>query len=456
MTLLRALFIVPELAPLTGNTTRAKEHHFLSRAIADFGVDVTVAVPGCHVQDSTSHGLARRLTPLTVSDNSGRETDVTVLEGSAAGGRVSVLVIEQPALKADGDSAHDERFVRAVQAILDERDAAPQVIFVAHGSERFLPHLNPSPGDEFVKLFLLREQAPSAAWLDALPHADRIVVSSTHGAQAVRANIERGRRDPLSRHLQPLQNRLYGIPSGIDVVEWNPHQDGLLDQDFPRDPRAGKAVHKARLRRSLHLGASGADTPLVAVVGPIDENILTYGAANELAQFPVQIVVVADLNTDADSLKYLRRLANQVPTRIAIKAFTDHEARRRFVHDVLAAADFALFAREFSPSSLGELYCMPYGAIPIAPRVGTYADLLVEFDSLTQTGSGFLFEPYEHDRLLDAIQRAINAYAHHESFGRLIERALTIDLSWRTTAQRYVNLIVDVIRQRQSAADLAS
>src|SRR5690349_5259802 len=103
MNTLCILFVASELAPLTGDGLLAREVSYLSSAMAELGLDVTVAVPGHRIPAPTSVGLARRLRPLAVpgmaAGTSSGATDAfesTVHEGKLAGGRVKVLALDVP------------------------------------------------------------------------------------------------------------------------------------------------------------------------------------------------------------------------------------------------------------------------------------------------------------------------------------------------------------------------
>lgn len=468
MTVLRALFLVSDLAPLTGTSPQAKEHNYLSRAIAELGSDVIVAIPGERVEDSARATLARRLSPLCLACGEGSDdtVELTVSEGSAASGRVELVVIDIP------DEIPAERaralFYEAALHIASENGRGVDVVLSGHGTEDALDAVaavadargsgESEEGErddagqrEPVRVFLLRDLEAAAAE-SALVRADRVVVSSASLAATLVRQIDNGGRDRASRQLAPFRDKLYGVPAGIDTVEWNPHQDGHLDRDFTLAPRAGKVAHKQRLRDQLHLRASNPGIPLLAVIGPIDENVLTYGVANRLVQMPLQLAVVADRDADAASLRYFDRIANQSPDRIAVRTFDDATRRGAFVHELVAGADFFLIPRDSSPPAVSDLYGLAYGCAPIAPNVGGYADTLVEFDSLSGTGSGFLYRPYDEEHLLDAVQRALNAYRRGDDYSHLLERIMDLDLSWRATAQRYVNIIVDVIQERRTPA----
>ena len=261
----------------------------------------------------------------------------------------------------------------------------------------------------------------------------------------------RGLGFALAALVGPVAQRVRGVTPGIDSLEWNPRRDSSVAADFLADPAGHKARHKETLQRQLGLRVTPR-LPLIALVGPVDPTSLTYTAATELSQRNIELVVLANRQRDHETLRGLDRLANQSSTRIAIRTPDDPHDARTFEHTLMAAADFALFAPPPGPGTLSELYCMHYGAVPIAPRSGTFADTLVEFDSVTATGSGFLFEPGDGEHLVAAVDRALRVYARPGSTSALTGRAIEMDLSWQTAAQRYVNLFLEVLREKGQLA----
>jgi hypothetical protein len=129
-----------------------------------------------------------------------------------------------------------------------------------------------------------------------------------------------------------------------------------------------------------------------------------------------------------------------------LHAATSPQELHGFEHDLLCAADLALFARRHPDTAVCELHAMHYGVAPIAPRGPVYSDLLSDFEMRTGTGSGFLFDAEKNGQLAAAVERALRAYRQPRAFHVLAERAVGFDLSWRTTAVRYTELIIQARR----------
>jgi starch synthase len=454
---LRVLYIAAELSPLTGDGPRARENHYLPRALAELGVNVTVALPGHAVSDPSRLGLARRLSPLSIPGDAGPR-EVIVYEGSSAGGRVNMLVLDWASDTQAGGDPDGAAFCRAALDLARARDWWPDVVMAGHGTEPALAlakaATQPSGDGPPATVFLLRSLEEDAPVREALAHADRIVVASSSWAEALLQRIEENpkSRAPGVKLLAAMRDRVRGVTAGVDSIAWNPRRDSTLAAVFSRDPQAGKAQHKQELVAELGLRARGGSPPLIAVLGPLDPNIITFGVANSLAQCNAHLAVLAHAERDAASLRHLQRLLHQSPTRVAIRTFDDAGPHHAFERRLLAAADFALIAHEFSPAVLNELYCTRYGVVPIAPNTGSFADDVVEFDALTATGSGFLFAPGDSEQLLAAVHRALHAHHKQEGFAVLMNRVMSLDLSWKTAAQRYVNILVDLLEERRRLA----
>lgn len=464
MKLLRFLYVASEMTPFTADSALAKESHFLSRSLAELGADVTVTLPGYAVAEHARLGLARRLSPLKLTDSlSGADpgaslSQVTIHEGSASGGRVSVVVIDLPGQESgDADGKHQALFCRAALEVARIRGSWPDVVFAGHRTEPVLAMARTLGAEELpapATIYLLRDAHDTPEVRDALAHADRVVLPSRSWADDICRRIDENpkSRDRVVKLLAPVRGAIRGVPSGIDPITWNPRQDRYLTPDFSRDLLAGKAHFKEELKRSLGLRSRSEPTPLIAVLGPLDPNIITYGVANALTTCNAFFVVLADAERDATSLRHLQRLLHQAPNRVVLRSSGPGEEHRALEHRLLAGSDLALLAHGFSPTTLCELSCMHYGAVPIAPSTGSFADLIVEFDNLTATGNGFLYSPADGEHIMGAVHRALRAYENQASFSTLVNRVMTTDLSWRTAAQRYLNIIVDLLREMHRLA----
>ena len=129
------------------------------------------------------------------------------------------------------------------------------------------------------------------------------------------------------------------------------------------------------------------------------------------------------------------------------------------IRKVLFPTDFSTAAQAALPTAVrlaelhgAELHLLHYGAIPIAPRSGAFADALVDFDAVTGTGTAFLYAPGSDRELVTAARRAIRTFQHRDSLERLRDRGMRTDLSWRTAATRYAELYREALRMRHRPA----
>ncbi|WP_428267278.1 glycogen/starch synthase [Haliangium sp.] len=450
----RVLFVSSELAPLTGDEhPLAREVSFLARALAALDVDTTVVVPGHRVPVPTRFGLARRLAPLAVSAGGlagDFDTfDATFHEGTLGDGRVKLLAIDLPAVIEEDPARRDRAFCRAAMTLATRLELRPDAVWAGPGTEPALALARTElavDGVAPVTLYALRDpDDPDAIAVAA--HADRLVVTSPTLAQRLAAAAADDAQPGLPA---PERERVRGILSGMDALTWDRRGDGLDRAELG----ASKAAHKRALKQRLGL-RGGAQAPLLALCGPVDPDILGDDALAELSRLDLTIVVAADPVRDAALCRRIDDLAGGATRRGRLVVHTEAsaEALRRFEGELLCAADLVLCARTHAPNTLSELYPMYYGVAPVAPRTAVYADHLVDFDLLSVTGTGFLFDPTQPGQLVAAVRRALKAFLEPRAFATLSERAADFDLSWRAPAIRWLELVQEVEREREAARD---
>jgi starch synthase len=151
----------------------------------------------------------------------------------------------------------------------------------------------------------------------------------------------------------------------------------------------------------------------------------------------------------AELLAGLRRVAADNPGRIAvIERFDRDEARR-----IYAGSDLFLMPSRFEPSGQGQLIAFRYGTPVIARRTGGLADTVVDDDDTRREkavdtrlgngqgsgqGNGFLFDDATPAALLQAVRRALFAYADRARWQDLCRRVMALDHSWDRPAREYV------------------
>ncbi len=123
---------------------------------------------------------------------------------------------------------------------------------------------------------------------------------------------------------------------------------------------------------------------------------------------------------------------------VAIEERFDEGLARR----IYAASDFFMMPSRFEPCGLGQLVALRYGALPIVRRTGGLADTVFDIDESDERGNGFVFETADAGGLAWAAGRALALFMGDGArLAALRTRAMSEDLSWARSAQRYERLL---------------
>jgi starch synthase len=88
----------------------------------------------------------------------------------------------------------------------------------------------------------------------------------------------------------------------------------------------------------------------------------------------------------------------------------------------------------YEPCGLGQLISYKYGTVPIVRKTGGLAD------SVQDEVTGFVFEEYTSTALHDAVKRAVEAYSDKKKWKKLVQKVMTLDYSWDSSAKKYIDL----------------
>lgn len=243
--------------------------------------------------------------------------------------------------------------------------------------------------------------------------------------------------------LEERSHDLHGVINGIDYDVWNPAKDPAIAQAYSVDDPGGKAACRGALRAEL--GLEAAPGPLVGLVTRLVEQKgldLVLDALPRILAEGCQLALLG--SGDANLEAAFTESALQHPGQVAVRIGYEAELARR----IYAGADCFLMPSRYEPCGLGQLIALRYGAAPVVRRTGGLADTVTEFDPARRVGTGFTFDAFAVDALLDAVRRAASAYRQPVLWKALVKNAMAEDFSWEASAREYVTLYGKALKAR--------
>ena len=242
---------------------------------------------------------------------------------------------------------------------------------------------------------------------------------------------------------QSREKEIAGILNGIDYSVWNPETDAGIAHTYSADDLAGKAVCKTALQEAFGL-QKNPEVPLIGMVARLTSQKgcdLLEAAMDTVMSRSVQFVLLG--SGDKRYTDIFSAMPARYPGRMAAQVAFD-EAK---VHTIIAGADFLLIPSRYEPCGLTQMYGMRYGTPTVARATGGLKDTIQEFNPDTKTGTGFLFEKYEADDFVAAIDRALGYYGHKDEWVPLMKNGRKTSFSWDKSARAYRDLYQKLIRQ---------
>jgi starch synthase len=251
----------------------------------------------------------------------------------------------------------------------------------------------------------------------------------------------------LDSVLQENRFHLYGIPHGVDYSQTNPPLETLVDQSHKSEGANGKLSCRQALLDQLGLEKKTNGIVLDLPIESHDEN--AFGSLKlivDLILTAETCLVVTGKGTDQD-LAAIIIAERKYPTRFAYRP----EPEAKLHQLALAGADVVLL-----PSSLGfrgtnAIAAMRYGTLPIVKIHGGVHQLISDYDPATEEGCGFLYYDHSPMALWDSTRRANQLYQRSEEWKKLVERAKSLDFSWRESAKEFTKLYANLLRHQQAA-----
>jgi starch synthase len=250
----------------------------------------------------------------------------------------------------------------------------------------------------------------------------------------------------LNGVLRDRKEDLYGILNGVDYDEWSPAKDPFIREQYGPADLKGKRACKADLQREFGLELR-PEIPLIGMISRLDEQKgfdLIEAIMEKLMELGPQCVL---LGTGKEKYHLLlESLQKKYPQQLGVKiAFNNVLA-----HKIEAGADMFLMPSRYEPCGLNQIYSLKYGTVPIVRATGGLDDTIADFNPLSAAGNGFKFRDYTASSLLEAIQRALQAYRDRPLWENLMVRGMLADFSWERSASEYLKVYQETLEKKKS------
>ena len=273
----------------------------------------------------------------------------------------------------------------------------------------------------------------------ALIFADKITtVSPTYAREIM--EVEQG--FGLEGVLRGRAKDIVGILNGVDYTRWNPETDPWIAENYSADRLTPKASCKKSLQTALSLPPKSevALLGMVSRLTPQKGFDLVEKGLDRLMARPLQMIVLGSGEPRYE--RFLISAARSFPDQIAVRTDFDEP----LAHQIEAGADIFLMPSLYEPCGLNQMFSLKYGTIPIVRAVGGLKDTVEDYHAEKSTGTGFAFEPYDPEAMIQSVDRALHVFHEGEAWAALRHRAMLMDFSWDRSAQAYSNLYEQLLR----------
>jgi len=479
---MKILFVAPEGVPYSKTGGLADVIEGLPRALRAMGHEVVVLLPRYH-GNKVKSTLVSSLT-IALGDEL---RFPAIAEGQAVGG-VRHLFVDDPAYfdrpqlygDQDGDYPDNaERFAEFSRAAIEcmkrvwlpdvvhchdwQTSLVPVLLRTQHASDpvvRSLPVVltihNLAYQGVFPRTALQKIGVPDELFtIDGLEFygkvnflkgglvfADYLTTVSRRYAKEIQTPEFGAGLDGVIRN---RADHLVGILNGVDYSAWNPETDTLVAENYSAHNLAGKAACKKDLFAALRLPEDHLERPLIGIVSRfVDQKgfDLLAEIAGELMKEDIAIAAVGSGQPEYEIL--FKSLAEKYPGRVGVKIGYDNT----LAHKIEAGADMFLMPSRYEPCGLNQIYSLRYGTVPIVRATGGLDDTVQKFVPKTHQGTGFKFEGYDGNALLDCIRSALKAFRDPKVWTALRANGMSKDFSWKASAAAYVTLYEAAKRSR--------
>ncbi|MBO5224334.1 MAG: glycogen synthase GlgA [Clostridia bacterium] len=272
----------------------------------------------------------------------------------------------------------------------------------------------------------------------AIDYSDYVsTVSPTYAEQIKTAEYAHGLEGILLKNA----GKLRGILNGVDVDTYNPETNKALFVNYNKDSIGKKDEGKVELQKMLGLPVN-KDVPIIAMITRLASHKgidIVRRAMNDILKNDVQFIVLG--TGEIDHEEYFKYIQNIYDNKVrSIISFN-----KDLAHKIYAGADIFLMPSKSEPCGLSQMMACRYGTIPVVRKTGGLKDSIIDCEN-GDTGIGFVFDNYNSDEMLCAIERAVNLYRDHKTkWNGLVTRAISTDFSWNKSAGVYLDFYREIL-----------
>ncbi len=322
----------------------------------------------------------------------------------------------------------DEEFFQGTKTVLTLHNLAYQGIFPLDLAPQLgIEENEAQPGGAFELNGQLNLLKGGILYADAIT-----TVSERYAQEITTAEFGFG----LEGVLKQRQKDLYGILNGVDYSVWNPETDRYLASKYDAKSLDKKVENKKALCNQFKLPFQ-AETPLIGMVTRLVEQKgidLVVDGIDELMKRGIQMVI---LGTGEEKYQTaLKAAAEKYPEQLAVHFKFDE----KLAHLIEGGADMFLMPSRFEPCGLNQMYSLKYGTVPIVRETGGLADTVENVDPQTGKGTGFTFQEFSVEAMLDAVDRALAAFQDKATWAKIQKAGMRKDFSWENSAKKYLKV----------------
>ena len=266
-------------------------------------------------------------------------------------------------------------------------------------------------------------------------YADKITtVSNTYAKEIQTPYYGEGLDGLLSARWQSL----WGIVNGIDYDVWNPETDPQVYKNYNiHNFRELKKINKLELQKECGL-PQDENQFVIGIISRLTDQKgldLVDRIMNDICCDGVQFIVLGTGDRRyEDMFRYYQGIH---PAKVSANIYYSDERS----HKMYAGCDVMLVPSRFEPCGLTQLMALRYGTVPVVRETGGLADTVFPYNEYENKGTGFSFANYDAYELLGAINYAKEVYYNHkDNWYGIIERGMSMDYSWYSSAKIYNDL----------------